>query len=63
MTVFAYSWTERGRNREFLECVAHVDRIVTSGSEGEIGKCTFDGIRCPTSQWLSRPPARFTGSH
>jgi len=30
--------------REFLECLAHVDRIATSGSEGEIRKCTFDGI-------------------
>lgn len=30
--------------REFLECLTHVDRIATSGSEGEIRKCTFDGI-------------------
>src|SRR5262245_23573980 len=30
--------------REFLECLEHVDRIATSGSESEIRKCTFDGI-------------------
>src|SRR5262249_3856703 len=31
-------------DREFLECLTHVDRIATSGSKSEIRKCTFDGI-------------------
>src|SRR5215472_3610853 len=41
--------------REFLECLAHVDRIATSGSEGEIRKCTFDGIISCSFAGLERP--------
>ena len=40
--------------REFLECLAHVDHIATSGSEGEIRKCTFDGISSCSFAGLER---------